>query len=110
MKAELPTKVKKLLSEFLESPGSMPREARRAIVGRAAQLGGGEGAGEVGEKCRGYVEKVAREAHRITDADIADLKASGYTEDQIFEITVGAALGAGRARMERGLLALKGSR
>jgi hypothetical protein len=44
----------------------------------------------------------------VTDEDMARLKALGYTEDDLFEITLSAALGAGRTRLECGLVALKG--
>lgn len=50
-----------------------------------------------------YVKKVARHAYQIIDEDIDKLKEAGYSEEQIFEITVCAALGAGRLRLESGL-------
>jgi alkylhydroperoxidase family enzyme len=107
----LPPKVRKLVDVFLGSPGSTGNDVRRAIAGRAAELsGGGAAKGEVPAALRGYVDQVALEAHRVTDADLAALRAGGYTEDQIFEITVAAALGAGTARMERGLAAVRGGR
>jgi alkylhydroperoxidase family enzyme len=57
---------------------------------------------------RTYVDRVARYAYRITDAEIEALKRAGYSEDAIFEVTVAAALGAGLHRLQRGLAALKG--
>lgn len=39
------------------------------------------------------VEKVARHAYRVGDEDIKAVKASGLTEDQVFEIMVCAAVG-----------------
>jgi alkylhydroperoxidase family enzyme len=53
-----------------------------------------------------YVEKVRQHAYRVTDADVAALKA-GFTEDEIFEQTVSAAVAAGLARLEAGLRALE---
>ena len=46
---------------------------------------------------------MARHAYRITDDDIARLRSAGYDEDQIFEATVAAAVGAGVSRLELGL-------
>jgi hypothetical protein len=46
------------------------------------------------------VNKVSEHAHLVTDEDIADLHKAGYTDDQIFEATVSAALGAGILRLE----------
>jgi alkylhydroperoxidase family enzyme len=65
---------------------------------------------DVPEPLRAYVEKVHRHAHRITDEEVEALKQAGYSQDQLFEITVSAAVGAGLSRLERGLAALgKGS-
>ena len=54
-----------------------------------------------------YIEKVTLHAYKVTDEDIAKLKALGYSEDELFEITISAALGAGRSRLEFGLAALE---
>jgi alkylhydroperoxidase family enzyme len=56
----------------------------------------------------GYIGKVRRHAYKVTDEDVAALKAKGYTEDQLFELTVSAALGASLERLEAGLQALEG--
>jgi alkylhydroperoxidase family enzyme len=69
----------------------------------------GEGAA-IPEALREYAEKVSLDATQVTDEDIAALKSAGYDEDAVFEATVAAALGAGVARMEHGLAALRGSR
>jgi len=53
-----------------------------------------------------YVEKVTRYAYRVTDEDIAALKAAGYSEDQILEATLSVAFGAARLRLAAGLGAL----
>jgi alkylhydroperoxidase family enzyme len=53
-----------------------------------------------------YLEKVRLHAYRVTDADVQSLKDAGYSEDQIFEHTVSAAVAAGLARLEAGLAAL----
>ena len=39
------------------------------------------------------IEKVANRAHRVTDEDVAALRATGLSEDQIFEIVICAAVG-----------------
>ena len=50
-----------------------------------------------------YLEKVRRHAYEVTDADVEALKAAGHSEDEIFEQTVAAAVGAGLERLEAGL-------
>jgi hypothetical protein len=53
-----------------------------------------------------YLAKVRQGAYAVTDRDVQELKDAGFTEDEIFEQTVSAAVGAGLLRLERGLEAL----
>jgi len=55
-----------------------------------------------------YVAKVDGAAYRITDADVAALKSAGCSEDEIFEVTVAAAVGAALRGLEAGLRAMRG--
>ncbi|MFL5953179.1 MAG: hypothetical protein ACJ76I_03615 [Gaiellaceae bacterium] len=48
-----------------------------------------------------YLEKVRSAAYAITDGDVEALKASGLTEDEIFEQTVAAAIGEGLRRLDK---------
>jgi len=51
---------------------------------------------------------VAAGAYRITDADVAGLKAAGRSEDEIFEVTVAAAVGAALRSLGAGMRAVRG--
>ena len=53
------------------------------------------------EEMSGYLAKVRAHAYRVTDADVESLKASGLSEDVIFEQTVGAAVREGLRRLDR---------
>ena len=53
-----------------------------------------------------YLEKVRKNAYKVTDEDIQALKNAGYSEDVIFEQTVSVAVAAGLERLEAGLGAL----
>ena len=53
-----------------------------------------------------YLEKVRNAAYTVTDADVQALKDAGYSDDEIFEQTVAAAVGAGLHRLEKGLACL----
>ena len=53
-----------------------------------------------------YLEKVRLHAYRVTDGDVDALKAAGFSEDEIFEHTVSAAVSAGLERLDAGLRAL----
>jgi alkylhydroperoxidase family enzyme len=54
-----------------------------------------------------YVETVRRHAYRVTDAQVDALRAAGLSEDEIFELTVAAAVTAGLERRDAGLRALQ---
>jgi alkylhydroperoxidase family enzyme len=56
---------------------------------------------------RRYLETVRRHAYRVTDRDVAELKAAGFSEDEIFEHTVAAAVGAGLDRRDAALRVLR---
>ena len=53
-----------------------------------------------------YLEKVRLHAYKVTDRDIEALKDLGFTEEEIFEHTVSAAVAAGLERLDAGLAAL----
>lgn len=80
----------------LDAPAATDTALRRAAY---------RGAG-LAEPLRGYVEKLRRHAYRVQDDDIEQLHAAGYSDDQVFEVTVAAALGAGDERLRAGLAAL----
>jgi alkylhydroperoxidase family enzyme len=54
-----------------------------------------------------YLDKVRRRAYTITDRDVEELKGAGYSEDEIFDHTVSAAVAAGLERLDAGLRALR---
>ena len=53
-----------------------------------------------------YVEKVRTGAYAVTDSDVEQLRATGHSEDEIFEQTVSTAVAAGLLRLDAGLKAL----
>jgi alkylhydroperoxidase family enzyme len=88
-----------LIKDVLEQPGTAEPALRRAASqNRAAELP---------PELVAYVDKVERHAYKVTDEEVAALKASGYSEDQLFEITVAAAVGAALRRLEAGLAPLR---
>ena len=94
------------LDAAFNTPGPTPAALRRQVLERAAQLGN-RGASPLPGPVGTYVDKVALHAYKVTDADVAALKAAGHTDDAMFEVTVAAAVGAALARLERGLAALR---
>jgi alkylhydroperoxidase family enzyme len=85
-------------------------EARQAAIARAV-AGDGRATREQRRAAfeapaGGLLQKVAQHAYRVGDDDIAAAKASGLTEDQIFELVVCAAYGQASRQYEAALAAL----
>ena len=55
------------------------------------------------EAMRAYLTKVHEGAYTVTDGDVAELKAAGFSEDEIFEQTLAVALAEGLRRFDRAM-------
>lgn len=104
-------KVFRALAEaILTTPGATQPSLRHSLEAYAASSTSAERApAEVPQDLAPYVEKVTHHAFQVVDEDLDALKAAGYSEDALFEITLSTALGAAAGRLERGLAALRGS-
>jgi alkylhydroperoxidase family enzyme len=89
--------VKKLIERFTTQPGRLDAALRKAAVD----------GGELPDPLRAWTDKVKRHAWRCTEEDIAALKAAGFDEDQIYEATIAAAMGAAASRLGLGLSLVK---
>jgi alkylhydroperoxidase family enzyme len=89
--------VRRLEDAVLRSPGMLDPAVRQAIADER----------DVPADFATYVRKVFRHAYKVTDEDVAELRAAGRSEDEIFEATLAAALGAGRLRLRAGLAAIR---
>jgi alkylhydroperoxidase family enzyme len=94
--------MERVAEAILETPGDAETGLRAQVAAYAA---GSEDAG-LPEELRPYVEKVAKNAYKVVDADIDRLRRAGYSDDAIFELTLAAALGAARSRLDAGLGAM----
>jgi alkylhydroperoxidase family enzyme len=90
------TKLHDLERRLLHQPGALDTEIRQAAA--AGQ--------DVPDAVAGYVDKVRRHAYEVADHDIEQLREAGYSEDQIFELTIAAAYGAARLRLDRAMDAM----
>ncbi len=99
---------RRLKETVLTTEGETDPSLRRAVEALAAQLGGSSTlqGNTVPPELISYIKKIALYAYKTTNEDVESLRQAGYSEDAIFEITLSAALGAGIARLERGLSAL----
>ena len=85
-----------LVVRMLDSPAQAPRELRRAAFDNTT----------ASEPIRTFVDKVTHRSNQVTDDDVAALRAAGFSEDQIFEIAVCAAVGAASRQYDSAQAAL----
>ena len=86
-----------VIARVLDGPGRSSTAARRAAFNNAG----------VDERARALIETVARNAWKVTDADVAAAKANGVSEDELFELIVAAALGQATRQRDAALAALE---
>ena len=87
---------RELIARILNSDAQAPNELRRAAFGDTG----------LGEPLRTLVDKIAHRSDEVSDDDVAAARAAGFSEDQIFEIAVCAAVGAAGRRYDGALAAL----
>jgi alkylhydroperoxidase family enzyme len=91
---------KALVARILEGDGRASRAQRRAAFDNAP----------LSEPMATLIGKLTRKAHEVTDQDVADARASGLSEDQIFEVVVCAAVGRATRQYDAALAALESTR
>lgn len=64
--------------------------------------------GPLPEPWESYAAKVREAAYRVTDTDIDHLKNAGHSEEEIFEVTIAAAVGAALRSLDAGLRTVRG--
>ena len=88
---------KALVARILDGDGRASQAQRRAAFNNAG----------LSEPVSTLIDKVTKKAYRVTDEDVAAAKASGLSEDQIFEIVVCAAIGQAARQHDTALAALE---
>ena len=87
---------RELVERVLDSEATTPRPLRRNAFDNA----------DSDDPIRTLVEKVADRSSAVTDDDVAAARASGLSEDHIFELIVCAAVGAADRQYEAAMAAL----
>jgi hypothetical protein len=85
-----------LKDRILNGDGTAPRELRASAFGNAG----------LPPPLAALLGKVATSPTEVTEADFAAAKAAGFSEDQLFELVVCAAVGQSTRLYEAGLAAL----
>ena len=99
--------VQRLTQGVLDTPGAAPSALRCAVLERGKRPGSAA-RDPLPPALASYLDKVARHAYKVTDAEVESLQAS-HSDDTLFELTVAATVGAALHRLERGMAALRGS-
>ncbi|MDX2092098.1 MAG: hypothetical protein SFX73_29810 [Kofleriaceae bacterium] len=87
---------KAAVERVLQGPATTSGEHRRAAFDNT----------HVPAAAAALIEKVAKHAWKVTDEDVAAAKAAGLSEDAIFELTVGAAMGQATRQLDSALAAV----
>jgi|SRR6185312_17536901 len=86
----------RLIDSILKGKGESTPEQRQAAFDNAG----------LPQPIDRLVNKVAHEANKVTDNDIAVAKAAGNSENQLFELIICGAIGQASRQYESGLSAL----
>ena len=108
MKTDFSTASENMKAATLAGEGKTEAPLRQAVADYANQVSPAHTPenGRIPGSLLPYLNKVGLYAYKIMDKDVEQLKELAYTEDEIFEITLAAAFGAGLARLESGLALL----
>ena len=87
---------KEVIERVLHGAGKAKGDARRAAFDNKA----------VPEGARALVDKIAKNAWKVTDEDVAAAKQAGLSDDEIFELAVSASLGQATRQLDAALAAL----
>jgi len=88
--------VRSIEQRILTGPGRAPPELRAKAFANS----------DLPEPLATLLDKVARRSFQVTDADFAAAVAAGFTEDQLFELVICAAVGESSRLYKAGMAAL----
>lgn len=104
-----PQAIRRVLDAVLGPRGESLREERRALHDFARDAAGVKTDDfEIPTALASYIEKLTHSPYKVIERDLNALRDAGYSEDQIFELTLAGALGAAAGRYERTLDLLYG--
>jgi hypothetical protein len=85
-----------LVNRILQGPGQASADQRARAFANA----------ELPEPLRVLLDKVATRSAQVSDSDFATAIEAGFTDDQLFELVICAAVGESTRQYEAGLAAL----
>ena len=97
----IPPEIETLVESVTNGDGNSDKALRQAVFRRGmATLGFPETDTDIPQDLVHYVDTIARHAPDVTEQDIQELLGKGWSEAEIFEVTVAAALAAGYGRLQ----------
>ncbi len=90
--------VEAIRRDVVSGAGVTPRADRARVL-----------AGDSPRAMSQYLEKVRNASYRVTDEDVDALRRAGLGEDEIFELTVAAALGVALDHLDAAKRAMRGT-
>jgi alkylhydroperoxidase family enzyme len=88
---------KHVVEKVLHGPGTTSGDKRRAAFDNK----------ETPPKIRDLLDKVTKNAWKVTDEDVAAVSKAGLSDDEIFELVVCAAVGQSTRQLDAALAALE---
>ena len=97
---KLPPTIQAVVSTVLGPDGHSEQGLRTALFDAAkSAVDSSVDSGEISPQLEKFARKLIDHPYKLIDSDIEDLRLAGLNEDEIFELTVATALGAGVGRM-----------
>ena len=90
--------IDRIRRDVISSPGLTERSARARVL-----------AGDSPRELAEFLERVRSASYRVTGEDIDALKHAGLSEDEIYELTVAAAIGVALERLQIAMAGLRGA-
>jgi hypothetical protein len=87
---------RRLVDRILHGPGQAPADQRARAFDDA----------DLPESLRSLLDKVATASAQVTDADFATATEAGFSDEQLFELVICAAVGESTRQYQAGLAAL----
>ena len=96
----IPPEIETFVEIVNHGPGNSEQTLRQAIFRRGmAYLGFDETETDIPENLVHYVDTTTRYAPDVDEQDVKDLLAAGWSEEEVFEVTVAASVAAGYGRL-----------
>jgi alkylhydroperoxidase family enzyme len=105
----LPASLQEAVDALLTSPGATEPSLRRVVLERLRSREArahAPAAADLPLALADFLDKLAERPWTICDADFTRLRAAGYSDDQLYELTLASSIGAGLRRFDAGLRAL----